>query len=102
MTGATIPADQVRFFSGSSNPALAANIAKELGVSLDETHITRFSNDNLYIQLGASVRSRAVFIIQSLSPSVNDHLMELLLMLDAARGASAARTTASATTARAR
>ncbi len=89
MTRATIPADQVRFFSGSSNPALAANIAKELGVTLDDTHISRFSNDNLYIQLGATVRYRRVYIVQSLSQPVNDHLMELLMMLDIARGAAA-------------
>jgi ribose-phosphate pyrophosphokinase len=86
----TIPADKVRFFSGSSNPALAANIAAELGVPLDGTQITRFSNDNLYIQLGASVRYRRVYIVQSLSQPVNDHLMELLMMLDIARGAAAA------------
>ena len=90
MTKSTIPADKVRFFSGSSNPALAANIAAELGVPLDSTHITRFSNDNLYIQLGASVRYRRVYIVQSLSQPVNDHLMELLMMLDIARGAAAA------------
>src|SRR5512139_3863449 len=89
MSGATIPKDQVRFFSGSSNPALAASIANELGVPLDETHITRFSNDNLYIQLGATVRYRRVYIVQSLSQPVNDHLMELLMMLDIARGAAA-------------
>jgi len=89
MTKASIPADQVRFFSGSSNPALAANIANELGVPLDDTHITRFSNDNLYIQLGATVRYRRVYIVQSLSQPVNDHLMELLMMLDIARGAAA-------------
>lgn len=89
MTKASIPADQVRFFSGSSNPALAANIAKELGVPLDDTQITRFSNDNLYIQLGASVRYRRVYIVQSLSQPVNDHLMELLMMLDIARSAAA-------------
>jgi ribose-phosphate pyrophosphokinase len=89
MTRAKVQADQVRFFSGSSNPTLAANIAKELGVSLDETHITRFSNDNLYIQLGATVRYRRVYIVQSLSQPVNDHLMELLMMLDIARGAAA-------------
>src|SRR5512140_3223536 len=89
MTEATIPADQVRFFSGSSNPALAANIATELGVPLDETHITRFSNDNLFIQLGATVRYRRVYIVQSLSQPVNDHLMELLMMLDIARSAAA-------------
>jgi ribose-phosphate pyrophosphokinase len=90
MTKSTIPAVKVRFFSGSSNPALAANIAAELGVPLVSTHITRFSIDNLYIQLGASVRYRRVYIVQSLSQPVNDHLMELLMMLDIARGAAAA------------
>ena len=90
MTKAIIPADKVRFFSGSSNPALAASIAAELGVPLDQTEITRFSNDNLYIQLGATVRYRRVYIVQSLSQPVNDHLMELLMMLDIARGAAAA------------
>jgi ribose-phosphate pyrophosphokinase len=89
MTKAVIPEDQVRFFSGSSNPALAANIANELGVPLDATHISRFSNDNLYIQLGATVRYRRVYIVQSLSQPVNDHLMELLMMLDIARSAAA-------------
>jgi ribose-phosphate pyrophosphokinase len=89
MTKASIPADQVRFFSGSSNPTLAASIAKELGVPLDDTRITRFSNDNLFIQLGATVRYRRVYIVQSLSQPVNDHLMELLMMLDIARGAAA-------------
>jgi len=89
MNQSTIPAGEVRFFSGGSNSALAANIAAELGVPLDDTHITRFSNDNLYIQLGASVRNRRVYIVQSLSQPVNDHLMELLMMLDIARGAAA-------------
>lgn len=89
MEKSTIPADEVRFFSGSSNPNLARNIAAKLGVPLDETHISRFSNDNLYIQLGASVRYRRVYIVQSLSQPVNDHLMELLMMLDIARGAAA-------------
>ncbi|MFQ5811956.1 MAG: ribose-phosphate diphosphokinase [Anaerolineae bacterium] len=84
-----IAPSEVRFFSGSSHPQLAADIAGYLGVPLDKTEITRFSNDNLYIQLGASVRSRAVFIVQSLSPPVNDHLVELLMMLDIARAASA-------------
>ncbi|MCQ3935762.1 MAG: ribose-phosphate pyrophosphokinase [Chloroflexi bacterium] len=85
----TIPADEVRFFSGSSNQSLASSIAAELGVPLDATHVKRFSNDNLYIQLGASVRYRRVYIVQSLSDPVNDHLMELLMMLDIARDAAA-------------
>jgi len=89
MTKTLIPAEEVRFFSGSSNKLLAANIASELGVPLDDTHISRFSNDNLYIQLGATVRYRRVYIVQSLSQPTNDHLMELLMMLDIARGAAA-------------
>jgi ribose-phosphate pyrophosphokinase len=89
MTKAPIPANKVRFFSGSSNLPLAGKIASHLGVPLDGTHITRFSNDNLYIQLDASVRYRRVYIVQSLSQPVNDHLMELLMMIDIARGAAA-------------
>jgi ribose-phosphate pyrophosphokinase len=89
MTEASISAGEVRFFSGSSNPQLAEKIAANLGVPLDSTHITRFSNDNLYIQLDASVRYRRVYIVQSLSQPVNDHLMELLMMIDIARGAAA-------------
>jgi ribose-phosphate pyrophosphokinase len=81
--------NEVRFFSGSSHPHLAADIATYLGLPLDKTHIRRFSNDNLYIQLDASVRSRVVYIVQSLTPPVNDHLVELLMMLDIARSASA-------------
>src|SRR5512141_670838 len=89
MTQLSIAPEQVRFFSGSSNPTLAASIASELGVPLDDTRISRFSNDNLYIQLGASCRYRRVYIVQSLSQPVNDHLMELLMMLDIARSATA-------------
>ena len=85
----TLNPDEVRFFSGSSHPVLAADIARFLSVPLDATFISRFSNDNLYIQLGASVRGRRVHIIQSLIPPVSEHLMELLMMLDIARGAGA-------------
>jgi ribose-phosphate pyrophosphokinase len=81
--------DEIRIFSGSSHPQLAADIAAYLNLPLEETRISRFSNDNLYIQLGASVRSRSVFIVQTLAPPVNDNLVELLMMLDIARSASA-------------
>lgn len=84
-----IDPNDIRIFSGNSNPALAAAIAAYLQVSLDPTRVRRFSNDNLYIQLGASVRSRAVYVVQSFSPPVNDHIVELLMMLDIARGAGA-------------
>ena len=79
----------VRFFCGNSNQALAAKMAEYLKVPLESTRIKRFSNDDLDIQLGASVRGRKVYIVQSLSQPVNDHLMELLMMLDIARSASA-------------
>lgn len=87
----TLNPDDIRIFSGNSNNALAADIAKSIGVPLGETKINRFTNDNLDVQLCASVRSRNVFIIQSLTPPVNDHLMELFMMLDIARSASAAQ-----------
>ncbi|MFN8596816.1 MAG: ribose-phosphate pyrophosphokinase [Anaerolineae bacterium] len=91
MTEATdhLDPNEVRIFSGSSNRPLAQVIAAHLGLPLEETHISRFSNDNLYIQLGASVRSRQVYIVQTLAPPVNDHLMELLMMIDIARSAAA-------------
>lgn len=81
--------DDIRIFSGNSNKALAEAIAHCLGVPLGETTIRRFTNDNLYVQLGQTVRSRDVLIVQSLTPPVNDHLMELLMMLDIARSAAA-------------
>jgi ribose-phosphate pyrophosphokinase len=85
----TIDPGEVRIFAGSANRSLASDIATLLDVPLEHAAITKFSNDDLYIQLGASVRSREVFIVQSLSPPVNDHLMELLMMLDIARSAGA-------------
>lgn len=81
--------DDVRLFSGSSNPALAKAIADYLHIPLSPTRIKRFSNDNLYVQLGATVRDRVVYVVQSLSPPVNDHIIELFMMMDAARTASA-------------
>ena len=88
-TNPLIDPGEVRFFSGSSNQPLASTMARSLNLRLEDTLITRFSNDNLYIQLGVSVRSRAVFIVQSLTPPVNDHLMERLMMIDIARSAAA-------------
>src|SRR4030042_297033 len=81
--------DDVRIFSGRSHPELAVSIAHHLGIPLESTHFSRFSNDNLYIQLGASVRSRTVYLVQSLIPPVSEHLLELFMMLDIARGAGA-------------
>jgi ribose-phosphate pyrophosphokinase len=84
-----IDAQDVRIFCGQSHPALAQGIAQDLGVPLEKSNFRRFSNDCMEVQLGASVRSRTVFIVQSLVKPVSDHLTELLIMLDIARSAGA-------------
>jgi ribose-phosphate pyrophosphokinase len=85
---------EIGIFSGSAHPLLAEEICAKLGLPLYPTTISRFSNDCLQVQLNANCRESDIFIIQPLVPPVQEHLMELLLMLDAARGASAARITA--------
>ncbi len=85
----TFEPDDVRIFSGRSHPELAAGIATHMGIPLEKTFFSRFSNDNLFIQLCGSVRGRTVYIVQSLIPPVSDHLMELFMMLDIARSAAA-------------
>jgi ribose-phosphate pyrophosphokinase len=81
-------------FSGHAHPELARALCKRLKVPLSSSTTTTFSNDCLGVQLEANCREADVFIVQPLVPPVQHHLMELLLMLDAARGASAARITA--------
>ncbi len=85
---------EITVFSGSAHRALAEEVSDNLGVTLSPSTLRRFSNDCLYVQLNANCRERDVFIVQPLVPPVQEHLMELLLMLDAARDASARRTTA--------
>ena len=80
-------------FSGSAHPELAAAICRQLEVPLSPSRLTRFTNDCLEVQLQANCRERDVFLVQPLVPPVQEHLVELLLMIDAARGASAARIT---------
>lgn len=81
--------NDVLMFSGQAHPALAKAIATYLGLELSPTTITKFSNDDYYVQLGRSVRGKQVFIVQPLSPPCSDNLMELLLMLDIARSGAA-------------
>jgi ribose-phosphate pyrophosphokinase len=83
----------IAVFSGTAHLDLAREICGHLGVPLYPTRVERFANDCLEVQLQANCRERDVFLIQPLVPPVQEHLVELLLMLDAARGASAARTT---------
>jgi ribose-phosphate pyrophosphokinase len=81
-------------FSGSAHPDLARRLCRRLEVPLSRSTTSTFSNGCLGVQLGANCRQADVFIVQPLSSPVQHHLVELLLMLDAARGASAARITA--------
>lgn len=83
----------IAVFSGSAHPELAAEICAHLGVPLHPVRVSRFANDCLEVQLGANCRDRDVYLVQPLVPPVQEHLVELLLMLDAARGASAGRIT---------
>jgi ribose-phosphate pyrophosphokinase len=85
---------EIGIFSGSAHPQLAEEVCSYLDLRLCQTTISRFSNDCLQVQLNANCRENDIFIIQPLVPPVQEHLMELMLMLDAARGASAARLTA--------
>ena len=79
----------LRIFSGQSHPELAREIAQHLGCPLCASRTERFTNDNLSVQLSESVRGKDVMIIQSFSPDVHDNIFELLMMMDAARSASA-------------
>ncbi|WP_265448033.1 ribose-phosphate diphosphokinase [Flexivirga meconopsidis] len=84
---------EIVVFSGSAHTALADRICGHLGVPRSRVDIQRFSNDCLQAQLLANSRQRDVYLIQPLVPPTQDNLMELLLMIDAARGASAAQIT---------
>jgi ribose-phosphate pyrophosphokinase len=81
-------------FTGNANRALAHDIARHLGAPLGEAEVGKFSDGEVSVELIDNVRGRDVFIVQSTCPPVNDHLMELLVLVDACRRASAARITA--------
>src|SRR5918992_1632208 len=85
---------KLMLFSGRSNPDLAAKIAEQLGIELGDVELKTFANGEMYCRYRESIRGADVFIVQSCSPPVNDYLMELLIMIDAAKLASASRITA--------
>jgi ribose-phosphate pyrophosphokinase len=84
---------EIAVFTGSAHPELASEICEHLGEPLRPTRVSRFANDCLEVQLQANCRERDVFLIQPVVAPVQEHLVELLLMIDAARGASAGRIT---------
>ena len=79
----------VALIGGSSHPKLAQRISEILGIPLTDTLITRFSDGEIRVQINESIREKRVFIIESLCYPANDHIMELLLLMDAAKRASA-------------
>jgi ribose-phosphate pyrophosphokinase len=81
-------------FSGNSNQALAREVCEYLGQPLGKCAVTHFSDGETQVEIGENVRGRDVFLLQSTSTPVNDHLMELLILIDAARRASAEQITA--------
>lgn len=86
--------EELKIFAGSASADLAKDICNHLGEPQGLINVDRFSDGEIRIQIGENVRGRDVFIVNSMSPPVNDHFMELLIMMDAARRASAARITA--------
>jgi ribose-phosphate pyrophosphokinase len=86
--------DTLALFAGNANPALAQDIARALQTPLGRAYVGRFSDGEVNVELMENVRGRDVFIVQPTCPPANDSLMELLVMVDAARRASAARITA--------
>jgi ribose-phosphate pyrophosphokinase len=89
-----VDTQSLALFAGNANPALAQDIARHLAVPLGRASVGRFSDGEVNVELMENVRGRDVFIVQPTCPPANDTLMELLVMVDAARRASAARITA--------
>jgi ribose-phosphate pyrophosphokinase len=86
--------DELKVFSGTAHPALAMAVCDYLGIPLGKVEVFEFSNENIFVRILENVRERDVFIIQPICSPVNKSLVELLIMLDAFRRASAGRITA--------
>ncbi|MDD5712836.1 MAG: ribose-phosphate pyrophosphokinase [Smithellaceae bacterium] len=86
--------ERIRLFSGNSNPKLAQDICNKLGIAMGKANVTNFSDGETRVEINENVRGMDVFIVQSTCPPVNSTLMELLIMVDAMKRASADRITA--------
>ncbi|MCM1330813.1 MAG: ribose-phosphate pyrophosphokinase [Ruminococcus sp.] len=84
----------IKIFTANSNPKVAAEIARHLGLPVGESEVVTFSDGEVSVSIKESVRGSDVFVVQSTSSPVNDHMMELLIMIDAFKRASAGRITA--------
>jgi ribose-phosphate pyrophosphokinase len=86
--------DEMRIFAGNANLPLADEICSYIGIPRSSAEVRRFSDGEIFVELGENVRGRDIYLIQPTCPPVNDHLMELVIMVDAMRRASARRITA--------
>jgi ribose-phosphate pyrophosphokinase len=86
--------DQLTVFAGNSNPELAEEICAHIGIPLGRADVFKFSNDNTFVRIKESVRENDVFVVQSFSNPINDAIMEMLIMVDTLKRASAGRVTA--------
>ncbi len=86
--------DELKVFSGTAHSTLAQDVCEYLDIPLGQTNVFKFSNDNTFVQILENIRERDIFIIQPFAYPVNDNVMELLIMIDAAKRASAGRITA--------
>jgi ribose-phosphate pyrophosphokinase len=86
--------DNLMVFTGNANPKLAQKVAKHLNVQLGKATVSKFSDGEVMVELLENVRGKDVFVLQSTCAPTNDHLMEMLIMVDALRRSSAARITA--------
>ncbi len=86
--------DQLTVFTGNSNPDLAQAICDHIGIPLGRAEVFKFSNDNTFVRILESVRENDVFLVQSFADPINDSIMELLIMADTLKRASAGRVTA--------
>src|SRR5690606_702399 len=81
-------------FTGNANPMLAERVVSKLGIPMGDATVSKFSDGEVYIELNENVRGRDVFVMQPTCAPTNDNLMELIVMVDALRRASAGRITA--------
>ena len=86
--------EDLKVFSGNAHNSLAADICSHLGITLGKCEVFKFTNDQSFVRIQENIREKDVFLVQPISKPVNDNLMELLIMIDAARRASAGRITA--------
>jgi len=86
--------DDLKVFTGNAHPALAKAICEYLGIPLGQAEVFEFTNENIFVRILENVRERDIFVVQPISHPVNKSLMELLIMLDALKRASAKRITA--------